>query len=69
MSLSKPQPERVAKTITDRQTILQFGKYKGRTLEFILEHDPQYLLFCQENIDWFDLDHKILDDVENGNPA
>ncbi len=67
MSLSKPQPERVARTITDRKTILQFGKYKGRSIEFILEHDPLYLLFCQDKIDWFDLDHKILDDAENGN--
>ena len=61
MSLSS-QPKH--KTITDRKTILTFGRYKGYSVEDILEVDPQYLLFCQNKIDWFDLDHKILDEIE-----
>lgn len=52
-------------TITDRQTVLTFGKYKGSTIEFIVEHDPQYLLFCQSSIDWFDLHHSILDEIDS----
>lgn len=51
-------------TITDKKAILTFGKYKGQSIEFVMDTDPQYLLFCQSSIDWFDLDHKILDELD-----
>lgn len=51
-------------TITDRSYVFQFGRYKGNTLEFVLDTDPQYLLFCQSKIDWFDLHHTILDEID-----
>ena len=51
-------------TITDKQHVLNFGKYKNRTIEFVMEIDPQWLLFCQSKIDWFDLHHSILDEIE-----
>lgn len=54
------------KTITDRKYVFTFGKYKGLDLEEVLEIDPQYVLYCQEKIDWFDLDHKLLDEAESG---
>ena len=53
------------KTISDKSHVLNFGKYKGWTVEKVMEHDPQYLLYCQSKIDWFDLDHKILDEIDD----
>lgn len=64
MSRSTRQKTTV-KTITNRDHVLTFGKYKGMTLAEVMEFNPDYLLYCQENIDWFDLDHKILGEVEN----
>lgn len=52
------------KTISDKQHILNFGKYKGLTIEEVIDEDANYLLYCQSKIDWFDLDHKILDEIE-----
>ena len=52
-------------TISDKAHVLNFGKYKGWTVEAVMEHDPQYLLYCQSRIDWFDLDHKILDEIDS----
>jgi len=65
MSLSSQLKTQPPETITDRNKVLTFGKYKGKTIQFVLDFDPQYLLFCQEKIEWFDLDHKILDEVED----
>ncbi len=53
------------RTITDRQEVLSFGKFKGCTIEFVMEHNPQYLLFCQEKMDSFDLSSEILDELES----
>lgn len=52
-------------TITDTQYVMPFGKYEGRTIEFVMEADPQYLLFCQSKIDWFDLSADILEEIED----
>lgn len=42
-------------------TILNFGtKHKGETINEIIKNDPQYLLWCVENIDWFILDDELL---------
>tara|TARA_B100000941_G_C28261062_1_gene426568 strand:+ start:117 stop:551 length:435 start_codon:yes stop_codon:yes gene_type:complete len=38
-------------------TIIGFGKYKGKKINSILSSDPNYLMWCLEN-----LDHFILDD-------
>lgn len=38
--------------IRSQDTVLQFGKYKGKTVEWVLEMNPGYLL-------WLD-DHKIV---------
>ena len=37
---------------------LTFGKYKGYTLRSVIESErnPEYLLWCLENIEWFFVD-------------
>lgn len=65
MSLSKPQLHQERRiTITGRDHILSFGKYKGLSIEEVLEINPDYLLYCQENVESFDLDHKLIDEAE-----
>ena len=32
-----------------------FGKYKGRIIDDILKHNPGYVVWCIENIEWFRL--------------
>ena len=36
-------------------TILPFGKYKGKTVEQVLEIDPTYIRWCLENIEAFEM--------------
>jgi hypothetical protein len=36
---------------------LTFGKYKGYTIEEILEDDPSYLEWAIDEIEWFELDY------------
>lgn len=38
------------------ESIFQFGKYKGKTVEEVTNENPEYLLWCVKNIEWFDLD-------------
>lgn len=51
----KPSARRFG--LTDRMT---FGKHKGETVSSVIEHSPNYLLWCRKNIDWFDLDDAAL---------
>jgi uncharacterized protein (DUF3820 family) len=43
-------------------TVLSFGKYKGKTVSEISKLNPSYLLWCTENIEGFKLDenYKII---------
>lgn len=66
MSLSNQINTESPKTITDRNAVLTFGKFKGKSIAFVLEFEPTWLVWCQNNIDWFDLDHKILEEAEQG---
>lgn len=34
---------------------LNFGKYRGRTIDEILDEDPTYIRWCIDNIYWFKL--------------
>jgi hypothetical protein len=35
---------------------LTFGKYKDKSLFDVAQENPQYLLWCDKNIPWFNLD-------------
>lgn len=44
-----------------KESVLEFGKHKGETVEDVLKYDPSYLVWCIENLKWFDVD-TVLDD-------
>lgn len=40
--------------------VLTFGKYKGNKVEVIMETDPNYLLWANENVSFFSLTNEQL---------
>ena len=44
-------------------SIIKFGKHKGKTICFILNEDPSYLVWASENIKSFKLEQDILDEA------
>lgn len=42
---------------------LRFGKFKGRTVEDILDEAPEYLLWCLENVEQFEVDAALQDAI------
>ena len=44
--------------------IFGFGKHKGEKILDVMDYDPQYVKWCNENLDWFDLDVDMLDELE-----
>ena len=61
MSRSK---QRKTAPITDRHTVLQFGKWKGSTIDELLLDAPDYLVWLHENTD-FELGCELLEEAEN----
>ncbi len=47
-----------------KNTILNFGKYKGAKVKEVIKEDPHYLKWCWENIDWFKASDKVKHQVE-----
>jgi hypothetical protein len=43
--------------------VLTFGKYKGKTLEFILHERPSYIIWLSENIANIKIDEDLLTDA------
>jgi len=41
--------------------IFTFGKHKDEYIRDVLETDPSYIIWCADNIDWFDLDTVVYD--------
>lgn len=56
--------QRKREPITDRHTVLQFGKWKGSTIDELLLDAPDYLVWLHENTD-FELGHELLEEAEN----
>lgn len=48
MSLSN-QKQQEQRTITDRNKRLGFGRYANETAQDVLDNDPQYILWLDEN--------------------
>lgn len=40
--------------------VLSFGKYKGSTIKDVIKEEPSYLIWCQQNVGWFELDEDLL---------
>lgn len=45
-------------------TILDFGKYKGHSVEYVLANDPEYLIWCANNISGFGMSKSVKDALE-----
>lgn len=39
---------------------LQFGKYEGKSVGYIMKKNPSYLLWCDREIEWFKITNKKL---------
>jgi hypothetical protein len=44
--------------------ILSFGKYEGQTIKDVIRVDPDYILWCIDNIEWFELDEEAEEELE-----
>lgn len=58
--------QRKREPITDRHTVLQFGKWKGSTIDELLLDAPDYLVWLHETTD-FELGCELLDEAEDAN--
>jgi hypothetical protein len=38
-----------------------FGKYKGYTVQYVLDENPRYLVWASENVEFFKVEQGILD--------
>lgn len=45
-------------------SVLDFGQYRGKMVSYVLNLDPEYLLWTVECVSWFDLDPDVLHDAE-----
>jgi hypothetical protein len=57
MSLSNKRSE----PITNKQMVMTYGKFRGRTIGEILEEEPSYLLWLHTNSDTFELSAELYD--------
>lgn len=42
---------------------LPFGKYKGKSVEEVIQENAKYLIWCAENISWFALTTEVQDEL------
>ena len=42
-----------------------FGKHNGQTIEEVLELDPSYLIWVNNNITWFKINPVIIEEAES----
>ena len=48
----------------DLDTVLDFGKHQGRTVEELLNERPRYLFWLLENVEDFEVDAALQDAIE-----
>lgn len=49
--MSRSNPNIAKKSIDDRKALIGFGKYSRETVQDILDNDPGYFLWLDENTD------------------
>ena len=67
MSLSSQQPD-ISRTITDRNKRIGWGKYARETAQDILDNDPGYFLWLDENTDVLIASDILAEADENNSP-
>ena len=40
-------------------SIITFGQYKGRSIDYVLDIDPNYIIWAYKSIYWFDIDNDV----------
>jgi len=56
-------PKAAASRVYDLDSNLDFGKYRGRSLEDILDEDPAYLLWALATVVRFQVDDALQDAI------
>jgi hypothetical protein len=57
---------KIENKLYDENSIIDFGKkYKGEVIKKIIEHDPQYLVWCHENVGFFKLPDNLYITLKN----
>ena len=60
------------KPIVNYEQVIEFGKHKGKTIDWIAENHPDYIVWLHENqvcvVDEKILDAAIADDMNNSPP-
>lgn len=51
--------------ISDRNYVLRFGRYRGDTLQDVLDNDPFYIVWLSDNTD-MDFSWDILEEAQQG---
>ena len=46
------------------KTVFTFGKHKGKTVKQVMEVDPSYLLWADNNVEGFELSDYLRDKAE-----
>lgn len=54
-----------ASKIYDYDNILDFGKYQGKTIDFVFENDFKYFDWLVNNVDNFNLSVSLDEDYQN----
>jgi hypothetical protein len=57
MKVDLTKPNRRTLMLDDKLT---FGKYKGERVRDIIKEDADYLLWIQDNVEWCELDERVL---------
>ncbi len=58
---SELQAKRTNLSLTDKIT---FGKYRGDTVQEVIDNTPSYIEWALDEIDWFELDDEAMAEYE-----
>lgn len=54
-----------AVAVKDLDYVLEFGKYGGKTVKWVLENNPSYLVWAHDTISWFKVKKEIYEEAVN----
>jgi hypothetical protein len=55
--------EEVVVTVFTLDSILNFGKHKGKTVREVMNTSPGYIVWAYDNVDWFGVPDDIYEDA------
>ena len=53
--------------ITDRDTVIAFGRHKGKSIAYLMDAEAEYIVWCLQN-EIFSLSPTLLEEFEQMNP-